>query len=830
MRDKKSKKLESVSSKISHKTFIANEVIPNFKESNINLKNLHSTKTNVKNPNHLVSKQKIIFKNYNVNKSEYKDPLDSTSTLPIIVKKQKSMFSLISNSKISNQNQRDSNINFIEEYQKITNNTNDNTTINLKPANHINLMEDFEYGVFSSNKKKLLNKKDLLYELHIKEKYPVKFHKKDKNFMKTTKPFFKLSSNKEITDNLFNLKQDQIKTLYDVIIVELKYMEDIDFNLLSHLPCLDTLKLVFCNLKSSMIKNELLKEKLTTFNTYDDKRDIKTVATYLDNQSSYSDDIHKNNNKTNENIKIKSSILNKEDDELAKNNYSKTVKSNKAEDLNEIDILGEENNKNENIQKKEELIHTMKYKENNAEIDLGNRSTINSIKILNNDYFNRLKHLSLEYCGLENNILVDICEITSLIDLNLTGNNFDLKLNHELFLNLKDLEVLNFSKNNFKSNYVNSNIVPDEKLINKLDDFFVFNKEKINIDTTLKSNELNNIEPSINAINNSMLNDDRDELKKTNTFNDSKYNFRYLKNLLKTDVRPFLNSLSRLSKLKSLNLSINKFHFFDLDPFILEKNDDNNLYKKYDGFKSLVKLDLSSNEIIEEVGILLVLNIESLQDLDISNNPICNIKDAIYNVDYEIIKNSDIKLNIGLNSTSFPYNFKKFDILNPNKIHNMVKTRLKKLVEQRNKILEEMEIKQTIDINENNETENQDEKGSGSLLFLTNTKDERSLSKKIKKEVTEEVNRKKKELLDNIKMKEENKFVESYYKDKKLKQIEKSQNIVKLIADEYPSPYDDCLQIANECYGKIKYYEKIFDIQKAYKDLRELLKEPRSEI
>ena len=190
-----------------------------------------------------------------------------------------------------------------------------------------------------------------------------------------------------------------------------------------------------------------------------------------------------------------------------------------------------------------------------------------------------------------------------------------------------------------------SNLEELDLSYNSIESFFV----NLNMLKELKNNSNN-----ILAINQSSINyNDRETNEKH--FDETQKTFQKLQIYLKTNLQDFYHKLSLLKKLKFLNLSNNKIHFFDIDPFFVQQNN---------GFAELKSIDLSSNLIEEEISILLVVNVPQLEHLDITNNPITHNKEAFDNIEYEIFKSKNILLtnNAVYKKIKTKYNVK--DILN----------------------------------------------------------------------------------------------------------------------------------------------------------------------
>ena len=113
----------------------------------------------------------------------------------------------------------------------------------------------------------------------------------------------------------------------------------------------------------------------------------------------------------------------------------------------------------------------------------------------------------------------------------------------------------------------------------------------------------------------------------------TKATYEEIQNYLKTNIQGFLHNLSTLPKLKILDLSNNKIHFFDIDPFHIQQSN---------GFRSLVNLDISNNVINEELGIILVMNLPAVEALYFDGNPLLKNKKVFENIEYEIFRSKNI--------------------------------------------------------------------------------------------------------------------------------------------------------------------------------------------
>jgi len=113
----------------------------------------------------------------------------------------------------------------------------------------------------------------------------------------------------------------------------------------------------------------------------------------------------------------------------------------------------------------------------------------------------------------------------------------------------------------------------------------------------------------------------------------TKDTYNQVQRYFKTNIRQFFHNISQLFNLKKLDLSNNKIHFFDIDPFFIQRTE---------GFRALTHLDLSNNLIKEEIGILLVMNIPLIESLKFSGNPLIQDKKSFEKIEYEIFRNKNI--------------------------------------------------------------------------------------------------------------------------------------------------------------------------------------------
>ena len=308
-------------------------------------------------------------------------------------------------------------------------------------------------------------------------------------------------------------------------------------------------------------------------------------------------------------------------------------------------------------------------------IRFSNISLMDEKEYLSMPRYVNLRELNLNCNNLDSSCLDIISHMKNLRILNLMGNFINAEIPD--MTELEYLEEINLSYNHIESYFVNLNLLKDFKLhgnniiqenenenedINKInqteeskDEDVVNTQTNIkntkpnkkngknnNLSESSKNNEeSNSIESNINKRENMSNNHDKNNI----SYNDREINAKHLSNnqqiffnlqkYLETNIQPFFHKLSLLKNLKTLNLSHNKIHFFDINQEFLQKNN---------GFKNLDTLDLSNNIIEDEIAILMIINLPVIKNVDVSENPLVNNKAAFEDIEYEIFKFKNILL------------------------------------------------------------------------------------------------------------------------------------------------------------------------------------------
>ena len=298
-----------------------------------------------------------------------------------------------------------------------------------------------------------------------------------------------------------------------------------------------------------------------------------------------------------------------------------------------------------------------------------------------------LRELNLNCNNLDSSCLDIICHMKNLRILNLMGNFINADIPD--MTGLEYLEEINLSYNHIESYFVNLNLLKDFKLhgnnileengnetgeINKQNQTEESKDEDVvNTQSNIRNGNDKKKERGNNNVSDSSKNEEESKThsiesiskngyikhdknysdnssnlkidRNNNSYNDREINAKHLSNnqqiffnlqkYLETNIQPFFHKLSLLKSLKTLNLSHNKIHFFDINQEFLLKNN---------GFRVLESLDLSNNIIEDEIAILMIINLPVIKNVDVSENPLVNNKAAFEDIEYEIFKFKNILL------------------------------------------------------------------------------------------------------------------------------------------------------------------------------------------
>ena len=312
-------------------------------------------------------------------------------------------------------------------------------------------------------------------------------------------------------------------------------------------------------------------------------------------------------------------------------------------------------------------------------IRFSNISLMDEKEYLSTPRYVNLRELNLNCNNLDSSCLDIICHMKNLRILNLMGNFINAEIPD--MSQLEFLEEINLSYNHIESYFVNLNLLKDFKLHgnniipeNENEEGTKNQTEEskdedvVNTQTNIKNSKPNKNKLKENNNNMSDTSKNNNEESKTNSvesnfnkrgnmsnnldknnnnisYNDREINAKHLSNnqqiffnlqkYLETNIQPFFHKLSLLKNLKSLNLSHNKIHFFDINQEYLQKNN---------GFRRLETLDLSNNIIEDEIAILMIINLPVIKNVDVSENPLVNNKAAFEDIEYEIFKFKNILL------------------------------------------------------------------------------------------------------------------------------------------------------------------------------------------
>lgn len=271
-------------------------------------------------------------------------------------------------------------------------------------------------------------------------------------------------------------------------------------------------------------------------------------------------------------------------------------------------------------------------------------SLVSESTYLSEERYPYLQQLDLNCNNLDNTCLHVIRHMKTLKVLNLMGNFITGDICDISSLNF--LEELNLSYNHIQSIFVNLDMLKDLKLNND---------EQTQINSKEKNLEDQKQEEHQDSIISQPITHGKNKERDSKQIEETQKTFQKLQVYLKTNLQDFYHKIALLKSLKILNLSNNKIHFFDIDPFFIRSNN---------GFIKLESIDLSHNLIQEEISILLVVNVPLLKHLNLSFNPISTSKASFENIEFEIFKSKNILIHNDYLKKTIKSKYNVKDILN----------------------------------------------------------------------------------------------------------------------------------------------------------------------
>lgn len=665
----------------------------------------------------------------------------------------------------------------------------------MKQTELFNLFED---GISKEKLRKIEMRKDALMILKVKQKYDSIAKRMESPIESEYMPIVKLKDGR----NLFDLEDYEIENIN--YIYELKFQERdyLRIKALSLLPELCKLEVKFSNIWLPDIKSEPsqnlffanLQNLDLCFNNLNDEalHYIKTIKALKT--------LNLMGNQLTHEIPDLSELVNLKELNLSSNNIVSYFLNLNIATNNFTEHDNSQVNNNTNVSHFNIMLSGKDFNNEDSKKKQGE-------KVLNNiteniEYQENISHVQKE--NLNNNQEDDKIRNPKVEIENILASNKD------------NNSILNSEKINYEESKDYEKNIPE----NDINENKSFNLSNMNIKNRLNFKDDEEKEE-----------DDDNGFNKNNTGIEI---YEEWQKFLKTNLQEFYHKLAALKNLKTLNLSHNKIHFFDIDPYYIQK---------INGFSKLNTLDISFNFIKEEISILLVMNIPNLNSIDITCNPITRKKKAYENIEYEIFKTKNILL---INSK--PYDFtsnvwephnkinftrrKVFDkttsgmnqgennlFLNPYKVNSeiriepvrifnkKVENKIKTMLERRKKIDEEFLSSENpqyqIDILQNL-PENLNENMENDILSNSiNTKDDKKSLKSVL----------------NSKKNKENIFLTNADSHiNKLMQLNKANE-----NNEGSENYISFLTLANKCFGKEKHYKSTMPISKAYQKLRFIL-------
>ncbi len=712
------------------------------------------------------------------------------------------------------------------------------------------LLGVFEDGISKEKLRKIEMRKDALIILKVKQKYDLIAKRMESPISSSNGPYVKLKDGR----NLFEIEDYEIENIN--YIYELKFQE-IDYlriKVLSLLPELSKLEIKFSNIWLPDLKPEIsqimffpsLQNLDLSFNNLTDEilyyiKSVKSLKTLnlMGNQITHEiPDLSELVNLEELNLSSNNIVSYFVNIKMATNNYSENNSTfNNQTNVSHFNLMlsGKDFNNanpnnaldnNENDKNSKEVIN---LNNNSDKIENPNINQNNNYENVLNDAGNTNNETSNKKETSKNIQNISHINNNNMSNITQTSNNYIKKSdNNELndgipgIINsgseMENLERLsNHSQQNFisdlKRNNDHSNNLNDEK--GKRTEYS--NNGNYIHRENLSSSKKFSSHPSRN----NMKEDMEDNTVAVDTYEE-------WQRFLRTNLQDFYHKLSGLKNLKTLNLSHNKIHFFDIDPYYIQQ---------INGFSNLSMLDVSFNLIDEEISILLVMNIPNLKSIDITCNPITRKKTAYENIEYEIFKTKNILL---INSK--PYNFHNQVWQPPNKVNF---TRRKNFNKYANFINEENEKKNFYKVNSDLKIDpvrdfNKKIKSKiNSMLEHRKKMDEEIIKNQIPEYEIDILENTPENDIENNSLdksnKDEKSSLKSYLNAKKNKEnvfltnTDAHMNKLLLMKDksyegnEGSENYINFLNLASQCFGKEKHYKNTMPISNAYQKLRFIL-------
>lgn len=719
------------------------------------------------------------------------------------------------------------------------------------------LLGVFEDGISKEKLRKIEMRKDALIILKVNQKYDIIAKRMESPIYSSNGPFVKLKDGR----NLFEIEDYEIENINYVYELKFQEIDYLRIKVLSLLPELCKLEIKFSNIWLPDLKPEIshtmffpnLQNLDLSFNNLTDEilyyvKSVRTLKTLnlMGNQITHEiPDLSELINLEELNLSSNNIVSYFSNVDMATNNYSENSINNNHTHVSHFNLMlsGKDFNNNnpnkdlENNENEKNSKEVLNLNDNNNndesrnEIQKNNKNYDDADDAGNtNNEKNNIKETSKNIQNLSQiNNNNNVSSMTQQTTHNNLKNSNDKELNENAAAKANNANEIDNNSDKI-SNQSHQNLTNDLKKIT--DHSNNFNNEERGKKTGYSNNNGNNNNyhrkniSSKNYSSQPSRNNMEDEMEENNQATVDTY--EEWQKFLRTNLQDFYHKLSALRNLKTLNLSHNKIHFFDIDPYYIQQ---------INGFSKLNTLDISYNLIDEEISILLVMNIPNLKSIDITCNPITRKKTAYENIEYEIFKTKNILL---INSK--PFNFNSQIWQPPNKIDFTRRKNFNKYANLTNEV--------------------NDKK----IFYKVNSdlriEPVRDFNKKIKSKITSMLEHKKKmdeeiikdqipeyeiDILENSpendnennnldkSNKEEKSSIKSYLNSKKNKEnvflTNTDSHINKLLlmkdknyeGNEGSENYINFLSLASQCFGKEKHYKNTMPISNAYQKLRFIL-------